>query len=473
MSDLNERAQGRLYDSIISSIDGAVKAYPDNEFSSRSAIWDKIFDRRASPKQFESFVRMLDASNDTTLGIANLSEPRFYAAYEKLFEGLFSREEVERVTPGTTGNPTLIHVHGIPSAIPVLQNETRIRQLHPYLPTGRKLRVLEIGAGYGGMANLLLKRGVVESYTVVDLPDNLAISAFFLPLENPDYTARVCPDQIDDEPGHLNFLLPSEIGKVKGQSYDLVINCDSLGEMPASVARAYVDFISQRLSINGIFYTKNGVQRGPGTCARLSDYGFEKFEIVDIMPTPFSTGMLDDHSTVLVLKRGQSELSMWRSLDLIADLFKFGLAEEITALPQRLIGRSLSPADRQFLHAMEQLFSSPSRASEGRDYGEFGLEQAHVYMAGLHDAAFGAPDMGQTLLERYRQHPLSALAESQAVLIGTGGTGEIVLDDARLPMTRFYLSTTKIPIVADPAARAKFFRAGVNRAKARFTRVPV
>jgi putative sugar O-methyltransferase len=475
VSNVEAADKKAVYDSIIAAIEASIRRFPDNAYSSQSAIWDGFFERRTSPKQFQSFVHMLNRDSDITLGVANLSEPRFYAHYAKVFEALFSKEEVERLIPGETGHPTLIEVHGVPASIPVLQNETRIRQLAPYLPAGRRLRVLEIGAGYGGMADLLIKRGVVESYTIVDLPENLALAAFFLTLENPEFSSNVCPDKIGAEGSSLNFLLPNEIEKISDQKYDLVINCDSLGEMPASVARAYVDFISRHLSNDGIFYSKNGVQRGVGTCERLSNYGFEKFGIVDVLPTPFSTGMLDDHSTVLVLKKGRSEPGIWRSLNIVADLFKFGLTSEIEHLGSNIVKGTVSDAERKFLGAAEQLFTPPhgSRRVVDADFGTEELNQAYVYLSGIFEFVFGSLDAGRSRLERYLANAKSPVAESQAILILSGGTAKIRLDNLRDTKTSFYLSTTKIPIVADFTARGKIYRSAINLARLRFMRVRV
>ena len=210
---------------ILEAIEKSLSLHPENEFSGTSELWKKLFARRMADRSFDSFFRMLDHKNDLTLGIANLSEERFFSDYIRLYTNTLNKEDIKRIAPGLTGCPSLLQVHGLPANIAVMQNETRIKQLMGHIGTpNHPLRVLEIGAGFGGMANLLIKRGVVFSYTIIDLPDNLAQSAYFLTFENPDFHAHYCETKEYLEKNHLNFFTPNEIKKLMQSQYDLIIN---------------------------------------------------------------------------------------------------------------------------------------------------------------------------------------------------------------------------------------------------------
>jgi hypothetical protein len=113
-------------------------------------------------------------------------------------------------------------------------------------------RVAEIGAGYGGTALLANRLGV--PYTCYDLPTTVAIQSIFLIM-------ALGHDRVhlfgEGEPARAQVkvrLLPYEEFFRTGERYRVVLNQDSLPELPVDVARAYVSVMADRsrtfLSIN-------------------------------------------------------------------------------------------------------------------------------------------------------------------------------------------------------------------------------
>jgi hypothetical protein len=458
---------------ILDTIQAAVEQYPPNEFSGTAEMWEKLFSRRKANRAFDSFFRMLDHKNDLTLGIANLSEERFFSDYVKLYTEILDEEDIRRIAPGLTGCPSLLQVHSLPANIAVMQNETRVKQLLKQMGTPSKpLRVLEIGAGYGGMANLLIKRGIVSSLTIVDLPDNLAQSAYFLTCENPEFQAHYCEASDQQSENHLNFFTPNEIDKLDNSSYDLIINCDSLGEMPAEVARNYVAFVSEKLSSIGTFYSKNGVQRNENTVVNLSDYGFDRFHLNAIMATPLSTGLFDDHSTVLFLNRGPAANDIdWKSLDLLSRLYKFGLSTELEELASRLSEPELQANQRDFLEKVALFFSSAGATVPDRqtDFGAADLNAAFTYVLGMYEFVFRSQDIACSLLSEYIEQAASPLAEGQArIFLSKYRKASLNDGEIRSELTRFFINTIRLPIKTDEAAHTKFLNAAERRVQNRF-----
>ena len=462
----------RVYQRVLDAVQGAVEQHVPNEFSGTSEMWEKLFSRRNAGRSFDSFFRMLDHRNDLALGIANLSEERFFADYVNLYSALMDPSDLRRIAPGLTGCPSLLQIHGLPANIAVMQNETRIRQLFEQIgEPPRPLRVLEVGAGYGGMANLLLKRGVVSSYTIIDLPDNLAQSAYFLTLENPEYSPHYCETRELQQDRQINFFTPNEIEKLSGSQYDLVLNCDSLGEMPASVAQSYVGFIFEHLAPAGVFYSKNGVQRNTNTVECLTDYGFARFELQAVMATPLSTGLMDDHSTVLFLAPGPPKREVdWPGLNLLSKIYKFGLSIEVEGLASQLSNPPTIDGHRRFLIAAEELFSDPPVAAYvDHDFEDDQLNAAYQYLLGMHQYVFGSQEEALERLADYLTHSQSPAAEGQARVL-LSSTNKDVLQDERLgsEVTRFFINTIRLPIKDDETAHAKFLRAVERRVRNRF-----
>jgi len=119
--------------------------------------------------------------------------------------------------------------------------------------------ILEIGAGYGGMAHHFMTLFPEARYVIVDLPETLLFSASYLTMihgENRvvllDQDSQIAPDSPD---GGLflmvpNFLLPS----LSSLHFDLAMNMDSFQEMTESQVTEYLKFLAPRTKV---LYSKN------------------------------------------------------------------------------------------------------------------------------------------------------------------------------------------------------------------------
>ncbi|MGH1418066.1 MAG: putative sugar O-methyltransferase [Hyphomicrobiaceae bacterium] len=472
-SNVTTLDQYAIYQKIMAAIDTSLTTHASNEFSGTSKMWREIFSRRNSDSGFDSIFRLLDQNNDVTLGVANLGDPKFQTDYVRLYETIHTQKDICRITPSDTGCPSLIQVHGRPANLAIMQNETRIKQLFDYdeFPK-RPIRVLEIGAGYGGMANLLIKRGAVISYTIVDLPDNLALSAYYLTMENPDFTAHYCAQEEFTNDGNLNFFTPGEISKIGIDTYDLVINCDSLGEMPADVCRNYVDRIYHALLPGGLFYSKNGVQRNEGTVENLSQFKFDQFELLSVQPSPLSTGLFDDHSTVLLLKKNVAKHTVdWNQLDILSWLLKFGLGPELDRLCKDLGAGTLGADQILFLKQMKSLFdnSQTSLIENKFEYDDKDLVAAAMYMVGMHQFVFHDHEEATSALEKYIEIGKSPVAVGQALIFLSGNRHDVLkTNNFKHELTRFFIRTNRLPISTEKEAKDRFFNAAVKRVRNRF-----
>ena len=124
--------------------------------------------------------------------------------------------------------------------------------------------VLEIGAGYGGLAHHISQVLPGVHYLIVDLPESLLFSAAYLTLQNPGKRIYLYEPTDDTEVtlsrirnGAFDFaLFPNyKIGVLRPLSFDLVLNTASLQEMKADQVERYLDFI--RDTCAGVFYSRN------------------------------------------------------------------------------------------------------------------------------------------------------------------------------------------------------------------------
>lgn len=153
----------------------------------------------------------------------------------------------------------------------------------------RRAFVLEIGAGYGGMAHHLSRIVGNTTYIMVDLPETLIYSASYLTLLNPDKKIYLY-DREDAaslfQSGALEdydfILLPNyRLDLLEDLRFDMVVNLASLQEMRTAQAIAYLDFI--RRSCRGVFYSWNeDSQPRNAELSKLSDLLAERFELLEI-----------------------------------------------------------------------------------------------------------------------------------------------------------------------------------------------
>jgi SAM-dependent methyltransferase len=109
-------------------------------------------------------------------------------------------------------------------------------------------RVLEVGAGLGRTAYYATKFGVSD-YTIVDIPLSNVAQATFL-----GRALGVDAIRLFGEDGPGVGIVPPPVFLDGGDTYDLVVNVDSLTELAPDVARSYAEAIKARaamfLSIN-------------------------------------------------------------------------------------------------------------------------------------------------------------------------------------------------------------------------------
>lgn len=103
--------------------------------------------------------------------------------------------------------------------------------------------VCEIGAGFGRTCHALMSLCEISQYSIIDLPEVLELSSTYL--------SKVLPKE---EYSKIRFVSSVDFGSLK--EIGLVINIDSLQEMPLKVGQKYLDFVSMNARS---FFSKNAI----------------------------------------------------------------------------------------------------------------------------------------------------------------------------------------------------------------------
>jgi hypothetical protein len=112
------------------------------------------------------------------------------------------------------------------------------------------LRVVEIGAGYGGMAYWLMKRFEPSQYVVLDLPITNVLQGYFL-------AQTLGHSQVSlygEGPGPV-VVLPGHALSAVQTPFDVLLNKDSMPEIPHDALLDYLRWA--RGACTGIFYSYN------------------------------------------------------------------------------------------------------------------------------------------------------------------------------------------------------------------------
>lgn len=197
------------------------------------------------------------------LGIAGVQDAEQGSRTRSLDEGLPALvEQVESRLGFSIDFPDVGAAHGasvhgrlltIDSAEQIY-SAVRVEQalrLHLDADAVRAPRIVEIGGGYGSMAAWLLLGTLTPSrYTIVDLPIACVLQGYFL-----SKTLGVSEvSLLGEDPARILLLPDNALGEVQ-TPYDLLVNKDSLPEMPKAAALGYLTWAAS--SCSGIFFSCN------------------------------------------------------------------------------------------------------------------------------------------------------------------------------------------------------------------------
>lgn len=144
-------------------------------------------------------------------------------------------------------------------------------------------RILEIGGGMGNVQRIL--RGYFGSsatFYAVDIPEILQIQEWLNRSEFPDAPTsfKATERPVDFVAGGFNFI-NAYVVETQGFAFDVAINVDSMQEMNADVANAYIKFIERNISPGGFFYFENHYGHGTDSVDEPTDYVLDEFWTID------------------------------------------------------------------------------------------------------------------------------------------------------------------------------------------------
>lgn len=281
-------------------------------YSKKSPMWDDYSSDKEVHPDF------LDPEHSTARGIGSgkFSEQEYaerFANWVDRYKSEVSPDDLSAYPEPATGKPRIVESMGYRSSVPYLKNMA-LAKLVTSLCGRKNIRILEIGAGYGGMAEILTRMVSPSGYDIIDLPEMLPLSQYYLREVHSNFP--------------YNFYLPDGIDSLG--KYDLILNFSSFGEMPSGTAQAYIKFAMSHLSEGGVLISHNSVKRTLGGVVKASEYGFQNYHIRTLLPQHTIAGAFYDQHLILAVVNGEPNYT-GEKLDYLQSCVGLGLHEDIKA----------------------------------------------------------------------------------------------------------------------------------------------
>lgn len=124
----------------------------------------------------------------------------------------------------------------------------------------KKVKIVEIGGGYGGLAYFLKQIIPEAEYFIVDLPVSLFYSAVYLTLVNPRTSYMIYSRRKESllaTPRDFTFVPNVHFKDLLGLEFDLAINTLSFAEMPSATVEMYASGLADMLGTRGYLFEQN------------------------------------------------------------------------------------------------------------------------------------------------------------------------------------------------------------------------
>ena len=187
---------------------------------------------------------------------------RIYLA--SLFEYISQHDSLkilDSIEEPLIGNPFVVKYKGKLISQDLCNSVYEFYSITQNLHLSRKVKVAELGAGYGRVGYVILKTLPDSTYCVIDIPPALFIAQNYLSkvfIKEKIFKFR--PFTLfkkvkkEFESSRIQFLLPHQIELLPKDYFDLFINISSLHEMTREQIRNYIKQIDRLCK--GYFYTK-------------------------------------------------------------------------------------------------------------------------------------------------------------------------------------------------------------------------
>ena len=183
------------------------------------------------------------------------------------FAKVINKELLASVTETSTGGASFVHYRGQRLSEKLLFHTLITNDIinHITFNPERRNVIVDIGSGYGGLDRLLSYYIPNSCFILIDLPETLLLTSYYIKDNFPHKKIALLDDIIDhidnfeELTNNYDFIIvpPSIFEKVPNESVDLIINTASMGFMEEEYIEYYLKHIYRTLKKLGHFYSLN------------------------------------------------------------------------------------------------------------------------------------------------------------------------------------------------------------------------
>lgn len=224
-------------------------------FRGDPAIYEKIFNNQYPYiKKEEGYVKSYLSAIDLVL------EYHRYGAR-------INKEMLASLSESSAGNYLALNYRGKKLSEQLIQHMVITHDLVQNIPFSSERRniILDIGCGFGGSARLLNIYVPNSTQILLDLPETLFLTAYYLKYNFPNKKIALLEDiyphldNFDELIEEYDFIVipPFVLDYIKSKSIDLVVNASSLAFMSEEYLNYYLEETKRVLKEGGYFYSLN------------------------------------------------------------------------------------------------------------------------------------------------------------------------------------------------------------------------
>ncbi len=245
--------------------DDLLKDNYDGALSTLSNFWRNLLGPIV--KEYAKYSQIIDQEKEFI--------DRFITRVSKnyiIWKELFNKDASELNVP-LVGNPWGLQIDGQLVVPKATRYHAHCQQIKNLILEVSSPVIAEIGGGYCGMANFMLRDIPNVTYVDFDLPETLVIGAYYIMSAYPNKKILLYGEYDDINDIDINsydaiFLANFELPKFQANSVDVFYNSFSLSEMPKATSTEYIKQI-EKISRN--YFLHNNMDR-----AGVINRGFER-----------------------------------------------------------------------------------------------------------------------------------------------------------------------------------------------------
>jgi len=229
---------------------------------------DKLRQFRSTPKRCEEVFGDQFYYVDQEVGYtkAYLKAIDLVLEYHR-YSKVIKKELLASVSESAVGGSSFVYYRGQYLSEKLLFHTLMVNDIINHIDFSKNNRnvIIDIGSGYGGLDRLLSYYVPNSCFILVDLPETLLLTSYYVKYNFPNKKIALLSDIVDRLDDFESLVLeydfiiipPSVVGKIPDESIDLVMNSASLGFMQKDYVKYYLSNIYRVLHPLGHFYSLN------------------------------------------------------------------------------------------------------------------------------------------------------------------------------------------------------------------------